>query len=83
MSEKGWAVIDAAGKIFVKTVSDTRRAAIINYLMVEKQVSITALHTDEDIESLWAHFGKHVLCTTVLISRQVWGHAQSEMEINK
>lgn len=56
------------GQIYVKTVSDTRRAAIINWLVTEKECLITVFHTDEDIESLWKNYGSYVDCRQVSIS---------------
>jgi hypothetical protein len=47
-----WAVIDG-GKIKVKTVSDTRRAAMVNWLVTEREIYITANMSDEQIERLW------------------------------
>jgi hypothetical protein len=68
MSEtKGWAVIKN-DHIYVKTVSDTRRAAIINWLVTEKQVIVKAYNTDADIEDMWRHFGQYVDCRPVTIS---------------
>lgn len=52
MSTQGWAVVDY-GTINIKTVSGTRRAAIVNWLVVQKGEFITNAHSDEDIERLW------------------------------
>jgi hypothetical protein len=48
---KGWA-IRRDGKIEVKTVSDTRRAALVNILHLNIH-PILASASDEDIEQLW------------------------------
>lgn len=65
---RGWAVVAGDGKVFVKTISDTRRAAIVNYLCVEHRVLLTSLHGDEDIEELWAHYGSLVFVREVVIT---------------
>ena len=49
---KGFAIIDARG-IDIKTVSGTRRAAIVNWLVVEKGIFIYTQATDGLIEDLW------------------------------
>jgi hypothetical protein len=54
MQSKGWAVI-ADGEINVKTVSPTRRAAIVNWLTVDLGFLIHNHHTDEQIESAWEY----------------------------
>lgn len=51
----GWAVIDN-GYILVRTVSDTRRAAIVNWLGTERNCFISIHMTDEQIERLWFQF---------------------------
>lgn len=48
----GWAIRDARG-VRIKTVSDTRRAAIINWLVTECQVLVTNLMPDDVIERAW------------------------------
>lgn len=57
---KGWGVCNSRGQVMVNTVSDTRRAAIVNYLVVEHAVLLTRFHTDQEIENLWKHYGKYV-----------------------
>jgi len=47
-----WAVKDYYG-INVKTVSDTRRAAIVNWLVTVPKIMIYNHMTDAEIESLW------------------------------
>lgn len=64
----GWAVLAPGAQIFVKSVSDTRRAAIINWLVSEKKQSITVYHGDAQIEAMWKHFGAYVDCREVTIS---------------
>lgn len=69
MSEAiGWAVRSSAGAIKVETVSPTRRGAIVNYLVAEKQVMVFNSSTDEDIELMWKHYGAYCDCVTVRIS---------------
>jgi hypothetical protein len=64
----GWAVVASGARIFVKTVSETRRAAIINYLVVEHEQLITIYHSDQQIEALWKHLGQYVECKQVKIT---------------
>lgn len=49
---KGWAVKDPEG-INIKTVSDTRRAAIVNWLVVEKGIGVYNATNDAQIEMTW------------------------------
>lgn len=71
MSTAGaWAVINSFnGEINVRSISPTRRAAIVNWLVVEEQLPIMALHSDEEIEEIWKHFGKHAECVQVTVTR--------------
>lgn len=46
------AVIDG-GKIDVRTVSPTSRAAKVNFLVVERLIMIFAWTTDDEIDELW------------------------------
>lgn len=48
----GWAVIEK-GAIKVRTVSDTRRAAMVNFLITERNTMIYSSATDEQIERMW------------------------------
>ena len=64
----GWAVVASGARIFVKTVSDTRRAAIINWLVTEKEQLITIFDDDLSIEKMWKHHGSYVDCRQVTIS---------------
>ena len=50
----GWAVSDRGG-ICVRSVSPTRRGAIINWLHVVAGLRIWDHDTDEHVESLWDH----------------------------
>lgn len=47
-----WVVWDARGPL-VNTVSDTRRAAIVNWLVTETGMMVTQAHDDVDIENAW------------------------------
>jgi len=70
MIVRGWAVIDG-GKINVCTVSDTRRAAIVNWLIVQKCVMVLASTTDEEIERLWwENRGTTAEVSVVVIDRE-------------
>lgn len=48
----GWAVIDN-GDIRVKTISNTRRAAIVNWLVTERGCAIYGGTSDPQIERMW------------------------------
>lgn len=48
----GWAVVSAEG-IAVRTISDTRRAAIVNWLVTAKGFVATYKASDALIESMW------------------------------
>lgn len=61
----GWAVV--SGQILVNTVSETRRAAIVNYLVTKHAINITNKWSDEDIERCWAHWGAYSQCSEVSI----------------
>lgn len=48
----GWAVKEG-DVINIRTVSDTRRAAIVNWLVIVPKVMIYNHMTDDEIESRW------------------------------
>ena len=50
---EAWAVVDNRGRILVRTVSDTRRSAIINYLCTEAGMLATKFANDTQIEQAW------------------------------
>lgn len=53
-SISAWAVVDKrTGTILVKTVSDSRRAAIVNWLVAEAGIMIYNSTTDAEIEAYW------------------------------
>lgn len=64
----GWAVVDPDGKINVRTVCDTRRAALVNWLVTEKKRFITAFDSDETIERWWSNWAGDRICTTVSVT---------------
>ncbi len=66
--ERAFAVI-AGEKIDVRTVSETRRAAIVNWLVVSRACLISSMTTDEQIEALWDEFGRDADVASVEISR--------------
>lgn len=51
--ELGWAVQDGRGCVLMRTVSDTRRAAIINWLCTEAGLLATQFARDEQVEQAW------------------------------
>ncbi len=66
--ERGWAVFDD-GKMLVATVSQTRRAAIINWLVTERAMIIFNENTDEEIEAAWLSMKITAECCEVNIAR--------------
>lgn len=60
----GYAVIEQ-GKLHVNTVSETRRAAAVNWLCVSKNVMIHAEMTDEQIEKTWQFFSRNETIATI------------------
>ena len=66
----GWAVAEH-DKILVKTVSPTRRAAIVNFLVVERSMAILNHHSDHDIERWWTKYGGRAEVIEVDIVRKV------------
>lgn len=66
---EGWAVV-SKGNILVRTVSDTRRAALVNWLVTEARVLVLTSWTDDDIETAWhkaCRGDTQTICTTVSI----------------
>jgi hypothetical protein len=67
----GWA-IKVMGEINTRTVSDTRRAAIVNFLHVHIQ-PISNSYSDERIEAIWDgirhRFGLEVIEVTIIEGR--------------
>ena len=52
VAAKGWAVVQK-GELLVRTVSPTRRAALVNWLVVEAAVRVGADWNDARIEHAW------------------------------
>lgn len=48
-----WAVVDPSGHIMTRTISDARRAAIVNWLCTERSILTTQLAFDRQIEMMW------------------------------
>lgn len=69
----GFAAVDYRGKILIKTVSETRRAAMVNWLVTEGHVMVFKDSTDAEIEEDFLNFcAKKGLASIepVTISRQ-------------
>lgn len=56
-ADVGWAVSDNSA-IIVNTVSDTRRAAIVNWLVAGKNVMVYSETTDEQIDVMWNRYSR-------------------------
>jgi hypothetical protein len=52
MQAEGWAIIESTG-IDVRSISPTRRAAIVNWLVVRRNIYITTSWDDARIEHIW------------------------------
>ena len=52
MEADGWAVIEDIG-LDLRSVSPTRRAALVNWLVTRKNMMATIYTTDEQIERMW------------------------------
>jgi hypothetical protein len=63
-----WAVIDDDA-IKVRTVSDTQRAAMVNWLVTECGCMIYSYITDEQIEHLWLQKRRQATVEIVTIRR--------------
>lgn len=50
--KSGFAVVDDLG-VNVNTVADTRRAAIVNWLVVAKRCEVLNSFSDRQIEHMW------------------------------
>lgn len=60
--KEGWGVIDADG-LNVNTVSETRRAAVVNWLVVVARTMILDSYSDERIDTIWdAKRGEALVC---------------------
>lgn len=69
----GWAAIEDR-KIKVRTISDTRRSAIINFLVTERLVMLTSLASDDHIERLWSDLkGAADVVLVEVRESNVWG----------
>jgi len=62
----GWAIIDN-DEIKVRTVSPTRRAALVNFLLVERLVAVLEDTSDEAINQLWEQHRGDASITLVMI----------------
>lgn len=65
---EGYAVI-VDDEIDVLTVSETRRAAIVNWLVVNRRVPILNSTTEEQIEHLWNEHSGDAFVAAVEINR--------------
>jgi len=57
-------------KISVNTVSETRRASIVNWLVVHRGILITNDMTDARIESFWKRWGSEARIIKVEIEEK-------------
>lgn len=64
----GWAVVEPGGFINIRTVCESRRAALVNWLVTEKKLFITVFDTDDAIERWWGTHSGDRTCSTVVVS---------------
>lgn len=74
MTVIGWAVVER-GEVNIRTVSDTRRAAIVNWLVVDRRVLVTTAMADHQIERLWQDMAGLAECMTVEVRVATLGRA--------
>lgn len=74
MSALGWAVIEGDA-IKVRTVSDTRRAAIVNWLLTERRKLIVEGTSDGTIEHYWTENCGDARAVQVAIFERVESYA--------
>jgi len=67
MKAKGWAVCDNGG-ILITTVSPERRAAIVNWLVMERKLMILSTDSDNYVEEAWHELKGDAYCCEVEIS---------------
>lgn len=53
-----WAVIDEHGNVNVRSVSQTRRAATVNWLCTDCRMVATVWTSDDEIEGEWQRLAK-------------------------
>ena len=63
MSDTGYAAV-TFGKVLVETVSESERAAMVNWLVTAPQVMVLNSHTDEQIADAFATFTSREACGT-------------------
>lgn len=68
ISATGWAVIDR-DLISVRSISETRRGAIVNFLIVNRRAVVLDWMTDGMIEELWQTHRHGAEAMQVLIRR--------------
>jgi hypothetical protein len=72
---QGWAIA-LDGQINIRTVSDTPRAAVVNWLVTEANQPIWASMTDDDIQHIWDKLRGSCVIVKVLVmapeSRGFW-----------
>jgi hypothetical protein len=64
----GWAVIADTGFIYLPTVSNTRRAAQVNYLYTECHLTVYKWESDEEVEARWLRNCRGVQCRKVVVT---------------
>jgi hypothetical protein len=67
----GWAVVDEDGLIDIRTVSGSRRAAVVNYLCVSCGVIVLHNASDQHIDDLWREHGGQARIISVAVKPAV------------
>ncbi len=68
--KKAYAVVTENGTE-IATVSETQRAAKVNWLVVACRIHISRTHSDNDIDQLWNQHHGEARITGVEVSRRV------------
>jgi hypothetical protein len=70
VSGAGYAIVTSAGVTLVPTVSTTKRAAKVNWLVVYEGVALTNDWSDDKIEDCWKVFkGRHECVPVEVVNR--------------
>lgn len=71
MSVEAWAVIEN-GVINIPSISNSRRAAIVNWICVARRCLVLNIASDQDIEIMWqAEISAHGLKSGDIVVEQV------------
>lgn len=72
---EGWAILNSHDeteipKINVRSVSPTKRGAIVNFLVTDRGYYVTNDMTDAQIERAWVELRREAIVTRVIITEE-------------